>query len=196
MSINRNLFTRRKPSLRHAAAVAAMALAGLSVPLALFASGHVINVTPSLDQRLIKTTPIGEATRGDYVSFCRPLPLGNIPAGNCPDGTAPLVKRVIGIPGDTVMYSPTEIRIDGPGGWHQIHQMRHVHAGREVEQRYPHPTYGASALIMEGQLVVQGDHPMSVDSRYFGAISSDLGSPWPTTHIPILDWTAVREPSK
>ena len=196
--INRNLFTRRRPSTRHAIAVGALALAGITAPLALLASGHVINVTDSLSDRVIKTVPIAEAQRGDYVSFCRPLPLGNIPRGSCPDGSAPLVKRVIAVAGDTVLYTPTEIRVDPPSGWYEtFNDMRHVHAGTDIplDQRYPHPTYGVPTLVLEGQVVVRGDHPHSVDSRYFGAIS-DPARPWPKTHIPALDWTVIEEPAR
>lgn len=158
-------------SIRHTIAVGLLTAAAVATPLLLQAAGVVVNITPSIDQRLIQITPINEATRGDYVSFCRPLPIGNIPPGDCPDGTVPLVKRVIAIPGDTVMYTPTEIRVDGPSGWHQIHPMRHVHAGRSnVAERFPHPGYGVSMQVQPGTVVVQGDHPKSVDSRYFGAI--------------------------
>lgn len=197
MSIDRNLFTaRRKPSLGHAIAVGALALAGMAVPLALWASGHVVNVSASLDQRLIQTVPIAAAQRGNYISFCRPLPLGNIPPGNCPDGTAPLVKRVIAIAGDTVLYTPTEIRVDAPSGWFDIHPMRHIHAGRDdVKVRYPHPTYGRPALVLEGQVIVQGDHPASVDSRYFGAVS-DPARDWTRTHIPALENWILEEPAQ
>lgn len=180
--INRNLFTRR-PSTRHAIAVGALALAGITAPLALMASGRVINVTDSLSDRVIKTVPIAEAKRGDYVSFCRPLPVGNVPRGNCPDGSAPLVKRVIAVAGDTVFYTPTEIKVEYPGGWFVIHEMRHVHAGKSVKNRLPNPSYGADILVQEGQVVVQGDHPLSLDSRYFGAIS-DPSRDIPPTYIP------------
>lgn len=195
--INRNLFTRRRPSTRHAIAVGALALAGITAPLALLASGHVINVTDSLDQRVIKTVPISEAQRGDYVSFCRPLPLGNIPRGSCPDGTAPLVKRVIAVAGDTVTWTPTEVRVEAPSGWYQIHEMRHVHAGSDMpmDQRYPHPGYGGRSVLDEGQVVVQGDHSHSVDSRYFGPIS-DPARALPAMHIPALDWTVIEEPAR
>jgi len=158
-------------SIRHTIAVGLLAATAVATPLLLQAAGVVVNITPSLDQRIIQTTPIEQATRGDYVSFCRPLPLGNIPVGNCPDGTAPLVKRVIAIPGDTVLYTPTEIRVDAPSGWYKIHPMRHVHAGlRNVAERFPHPTYGVPMEVAPGTVVVQGDHPHSVDSRYFGAV--------------------------
>lgn len=196
--INRNLFLpRRIPrvSARHALAVGLLATATISAPLALFASDRVLNVTPSLADRVIKVVPIEQAQRGDYVSFCRPLPLGNIPRGNCPDGTAPLVKRVIGIAGDTVTWTPTEVRVESPSGWYQIHEMRHVHAGTDVplDQRYPHPGYGGRAVLDEGQVIVQGDHPLSVDSRYFGAINAP-SRPWPpATHIPVVPIEAAGD---
>lgn len=194
--INRNLFLPRprRVSARHALVVGLLATATISAPLALLASDRVVNVTTSLADRVIKVVPIEQAQRGDYVSFCRPLPLGNIPKGNCPDGTAPLVKRVIGIAGDTVTWTPTEVRVEAPSGWYQIHEMRHVHAGTDVplDQRYPHPGYGGRAVLDEGQVIVQGDHPMSVDSRYFGAINTP-SRPWPVMHIPAMPVEAAGD---
>ena len=73
--INRNLFTRRRPNARHAIAVGALALAGITAPLALLASGHVINVTDSLSDRVIKTVPISQAQRGDFATL-DPHPTG------------------------------------------------------------------------------------------------------------------------
>jgi len=185
--INRNIFLPRRArlSVRHAIAVGLLASVSIAAPLALLASDRVLNTTPSLDQRLIKVVPIMQAQRGDYISFCRPLPLGNIPKGNCPDGSVPLVKRVIGIAGDTVTWTPTEVRVEAPSGWYQIHQMRHIHAGTMIplDRRYPHPGYGGRAVLDTGQVIVRGDHPLSVDSRYFGPISDE--SRWPTMRIEV-----------
>lgn len=160
-------------SVRYAITVGVILSAPVVLAVLLLASGKVLNISPSIDQTVVPTVTIEQAKRGDYVSFCRPLPLGNIPEGNCPDSTVPLVKRVIAIAGDTVLWTPTEVRVDKPDGRYQIHGMRHVHAGRDnVAGRFPHPTYGVPVAVGKGQVVVRGDHPLSVDSRYFGAIGN------------------------
>jgi len=163
----------RNFSIRRAITVGVIFSIPVVLAVLLLASGKVLNISPSIDQTVVPTVPIEQAKRGDYVSFCRPLPLGNISEGSCPDGTVPLVKRVIAIAGDTVLWTPTEVRVDKPDGRYQIHGMRHVHAGQDtVAERFPHPTYGVPAVVMPGSVVVRGDHPLSVDSRYFGSISN------------------------
>jgi len=160
-------------SVRYAITVGVILSAPVVLAVILSASGKVLNITSSIDQTVLPAVPIEQAQRGDYVSFCRPLPLGNIPKGDCADGTVPLVKRVIAIEGDTVLWTPTEVRVDKPDGRYQIHGMRHVHAGQDtVAERFPHPTYGVQAVVMPGSVVVRGDHPLSVDSRYFGAVGN------------------------
>lgn len=169
MTINRFLFTKPRYSARHAVAVAVLAACGLAVPLALRAAGYAVSVTSSLDEHFVKITPIAKAGVGDYVSFCRPLPLGAIPPGPCPDGSMPLVKRVIAAEGDRVLFTPLEIRVDRANGVRVIYKAAHVHRGAP-DSPFPHPTYGGLIHLNRGDVVVLGDHPHSFDSRYFGVI--------------------------
>jgi len=128
--------------------------------------GYRINVTSSLDETVVKVEPLATAQRGDLVEFCRPLPLGKLPPGPCPDGTAKLVKRVIAVEGDVVRYMPNKIVVyprDGDGAA--------VEYDAPVRPGMPHPTWGGDVILQANDLVVYAAHPMSFDSRYYGAIA-------------------------
>lgn len=96
-----------------------------------------------------------DVNRGDVIVFKRP-PLA--PSG--PDEPGQLIKRVIGLPGDTVMAKDGEVYVNGK---------------RLIEPYLPE---GTETLDMdnpidvpEGKLWVMGDNRMhSGDSRYFGTI--------------------------
>jgi len=118
------------------------------------------------NETLIKVEPLATAQRGDIVEFCRPLPLGQLPPGTCPDGTAKLAKRVIAVEGDVVRFMPNKIVV-----------YTHDAAGEATEYDapvrpgMPHPTWGGDVILQAGELVVYAPHPHSFDSRYYGVIA-------------------------
>lgn len=99
-----------------------------------------------------------EVNRGDVVVFHRPP---RAPSG--PGEPAQLIKRVIGLPGETLVARNGQIFIDDK---------------RLVEPYLPEgtPTYDMDnpIKIPEGQIWVMGDNRThSGDSRYFGPIDID-----------------------
>jgi signal peptidase I len=123
--------------------------------------------------------------RGDIVVFT--------PPAGWTDNDTPFIKRVIGLPGDTI-----EIREDG-----------HLYTnGVQLEEPYlysqdgvPQPTVAPPAqsswVIGAQQLFVLGDHRMnSADSRSFGPIdeSSVIGRAW-LRYWPLDTFGIVGTPS-
>jgi signal peptidase I len=117
-----------------------------------------------------KLTPRWEAyERGDIVVF-------HAPEGFQPENDVPFIKRVIGLPGDTV-----EVR-DGSVYVNDVRLTEpYVFDNGSGEGTEPAPDGIASWEVPAGELFVLGDHrPASEDSRVFGpiAISSVLGRGW------------------
>jgi signal peptidase I len=117
-----------------------------------------------------KLTPHWAAyERGDIVVF-------HAPAGFEPENDVPFIKRVIGLPGDTVEIRDgsvyvNEVRLPEPYAFDDG-------AGAGTE---PSPDGKTSWEVGAGMLFVLGDHrPASEDSRVFGpiAVSSVLGRAW------------------
>lgn len=98
----------------------------------------------------------GDYSRGDVIVFHRP------PAA-APSDTDEFIKRIIGLPGETLEAIDGVIYVDGT----------------PIDEPYIDPgdlTYNLpSTTVPEGHLFVMGDNRNnSQDSRYFGPISQDL----------------------
>ncbi len=131
-----------------------------------------INLSPSM--------PIGiwqindTINRGSFVAVCIPLdkPIvqwmfanHELMEGNCPSGIAPLLKTVIGIPGDKVAL-----------GWHfiKINDKQYY----PVTTRYFQNDSLQTKIVPRGNYYLKTDeywlmsdyHLRSFDSRYFGNI--------------------------
>jgi conjugative transfer signal peptidase TraF len=152
-----------------------LALAGMLVPLAIALFGLMgarVNMTASLPLGLYWVTnqPI---TRGVYIRFCPPAEgafalakdRGYLGAGHCPDGYAPMIKRVSGVAGDGVMVNEDGIQIDGK--LLPLSARKHADPhGRPL----PKPDQ-AHYVLRPSQLWVMSDtNDHSFDSRYFGPI--------------------------
>lgn len=166
---------RRRPA-RSSLAAPLAALTALTVicagGTAAWAQGWRVNLTPSLPGLLYRVVPVAEAQPGDYVEFCRPLPIGHVPDGPCPDGTARLLKRVIAVAGDRVLFTPDDIAVYR-GGQEPIVYRAPWQVRDSKGKPLPHPTWGAEILVTPGHVVVIGDHLMSLDSRYFGLVKGE-----------------------
>jgi len=97
--------------------------------------------------------------RGDVVVFDRPA---NDPAASASDPKV-LIKRVIGLPGETVEARDGEVYVDG----------------KKLEESYlPDGTVTSIAEpidVPEGKILVLGDNRgVSQDGRFFGPIDEDL----------------------
>ncbi len=99
-----------------------------------------------------------DVNRGDVVVFTRPP---NLPEG--PDQPADLIKRVVGLPGDTVQAKDGRVFVNG----------------RPLDEPYlPEGTrtenLGTPVVVPEGQVLVLGDNRAnSADGRVFGTIPED-----------------------
>jgi signal peptidase I len=124
-----------------------------------------------------KLTPrFDDYDRGDIVVF-QPPP-------GFEQGGVPFIKRVIGLPGDTVTLDNGRVFITPAGGTRT--QLTEDYVARGVDGR-PAPTQPKDAesttewTVPVGQYFVMGDNrPESQDSRFFGSIDRDLivGRAW------------------
>ena len=122
-----------------------------------WSAGYRLNLTPSLPRGIYRLSP-DAPTKGDLVSFCLEGEFaalagerGYLLAGSCPSGLRPLLKRVAGLPGDTVDLESLALRSADS-------------AGR------PMPSVLEGGTIPPGLALVLADHPGSFDSRYFGLV--------------------------
>jgi signal peptidase I len=114
--------------------------------------------------------------RGDIVVFQPPTGFGQ--------GGVPFIKRVIGLPGDTVSLENGRVFVTQPGGspvrLDEPYVVRGIDGG--AAPTLPKDAEGtASWKIAAGTYFVMGDNrPDSQDSRYFGAVDRDLivGRAW------------------
>jgi len=133
----------------------------LALALALvFASGFRFNPTPSLPKGIYRIVP-GAPEKDDLVSFCLEgefaelaLERGYLEPGSCPSGLRPLLKRLAGLPGDSVdPYALPICAVDSHG-----------------RSMFPALVPG---VVPSGMALVLADHPGSFDSRYFGFVPLD-----------------------
>ena len=116
-----------------------------------------INPTPSLPKGIYRIIP-GTPVKNDLVSFCLEgefaalaLERGYLEAGSCPSGLRPLLKRLVGLPGDAVTPSSYPICSEDSHG------------------RFMSPAL-TPGVVPPGMALVLADHPGSFDSRYFGFV--------------------------
>lgn len=154
----------------------ALVMIGLAALLFLGIGGLRVNLTSSLPKgvyRLTDETP----ERGDFVTFClessNPFcgvakERGYLITGACPSGLQPLLKRLAGLPGDSVEITLNGLVLNSsllPG---TVRPERDSH-GRPVP-----PSLLSGGPIPDGQaLVLSQTHAGSFDSRHFGLVSFD-----------------------
>lgn len=125
-----------------------------------FGAGLRINPTPSLPKGLYRLAS-GAPAKGDLVSFCLEgeyaalaKERGYLHTGSCPSSLRPLLKRLAGLPGDTVNPDTLNIRtLDSQGR--------------------PMPSALRGGIIPPGMALVLADHEGSFDSRYYGLVQLD-----------------------
>ena len=133
--------------------VAIFAIAAKSV-------GIVLNVTSSMPEIVYK---LGHGEKGSMASFCSPISHRSIGHGSCPDGSMPLIKRVVGVAGDLVTATDAGIEINGQ----PVPNSRPLDLDAKG-QTLPHVR--GFFYLKQGEIWVAGEHPNSFDSRYFGPI--------------------------
>ena len=124
-------------------------------------------LTPGEYVLVDKLTPnFDDYHRSDIVVF-------NPPAGWTQESTAPYIKRVIGIGGDTVDIHDGRVYLNG-----SVLSEPYVHEGESTDVP---GSSGKTWKLAPGQLYVMGDHRhQSLDSRDFGPIerSTVIGRAW------------------
>lgn len=120
----------------------------------------VLNVTDSMTAMVYK---MGHGEKGSMVSFCSPIPHPSIGHGPCPNGSMPLVKRVVGVAGDFVMATDAGIEINGL----PVQNSRPLDLNARGSAL---PHLRGSFGLKQGEIWVAGEHPNSFDSRYFGPV--------------------------
>jgi len=127
--------------------------------LLLWCAGLRVNLTPSLPKGIYTLRP-GTPGKGDYAAFCLEgvfadlaRERGYLQGGSCPSGLRPLLKKVAGLPGDTI---PGDLCV------HHTDSL-----GRLMFSAL------SEGVIPPGMALVLADHPGSFDSRYFGLVPLD-----------------------
>ena len=121
------------------------------------ASGLRFNPTPSLPKGIYRVVS-GVPEKNDLVSFCLEgefaelaLDRGYLEPGSCPSGLRPLLKRLAGLPGDSIDTASIIVCTTDSHG-------------RSM------PTAPLPGVVPPGMALVLADHPGSFDSRYFGFV--------------------------
>ena len=143
------------------------------------ASFFVVNTTKSFPLGLyLKThTP---AHRGDLVLVCPEdneisqfgRERGLISYGVCPGRYGYLIKRIVGSEGDLVEFSGEVVWVNG--------------IPLKNSARQPSiPSRMDGSVELHEEVLVMSEHPLSFDSRYFGAVSTDAIC---TPLKPLITW--------
>jgi signal peptidase I len=137
--------------------------------------------------------PRRSVDRGDIVAFKSPV-----------DGNIPFVKRVIGIPGDTVMLQNKNLYLNGK----KLEEPYKIHVDSTVYEEDPwtpeelkvRDNYGPAMVPPDSYFVMGDNRDNSNDSRYWGFIARDeiIGKPlfvyWSYESDPyVLGEMSIRE---
>ncbi len=135
-------------------------------------TGVRCNFTPSMPRGIYRVTAAAP-TRGDLVAFCLEgdaaalaLARGYVRPGRCPSGAQPLVKRLIGLPGDSLIVSAAGLIVNGAA--------LPASSIKEIDShgRAMPPRALASGVIPLGLALVFSDAcPGGFDGRYFGLVA-------------------------
>lgn len=135
--------------------------------------GAIVNWIPGVDVGDHEVYPFNPPQRGDIIVF------------NPPNDDKPYIKRIIGLPGDTIAFADGYVILNG-----QRLDEPYIQAGIT---RCPTRQCEQPVTIGPGQVYVLGDNRgNSEDSRYFGPIqiSSIIGKAW-VTYWPLDDFGRV-----
>jgi signal peptidase I len=109
---------------------------------------------------------VGDLQRGDVIVFEKPEGVG----GDIDD----FIKRVIGLPGETVSFSGGSVFIDGSELSESYIDGVPTNSGAIMNGCANAPAVADTCVVPEGMVFVLGDNRgSSQDSRYFGPIDDD-----------------------
>jgi conjugative transfer signal peptidase TraF len=153
------------------------AVVGMAVASAIgsaWASGWRFNTTPSEPIGIYRLTPVTAQTvihHGDLIAFCPPVALYPFMVhGNCPNGGAPFLKTVVGVPGDVVDVSAAGVSVNG----RLLPQSRVIVRPKAWPGLTLPADFGVRRLA-PGQYWAfgSGDPKVSFDSRNWGVVQRD-----------------------
>jgi conjugative transfer signal peptidase TraF len=138
-----------------------------------------INPTATSAPRGIYLVMKAEHRHGGRVRVCLPESLarfgrgrGYLDRGSCPGGVRPVGKRIVALPGDTVVVSDGELFVNGT----RVARVRRL--PRDSGGRFiPAVPEGSYEVVPGTAWLVSGFHPRSWDSRYYGAVPLAEGAP-------------------
>lgn len=150
-----------------------LGLVALGLPIAanLALVGVRFNWTASAPVGFYLQHPL-QLTRGELVLLCLPPDVealgrrrGYLPAGECHGGSSPVLKQLVGLPGDTIAFSGSLLAVNG-----EVVASSPTHASDSAGRPLAHVSFG-SRILPPGEVWVLGANPArSWDSRYFGSI--------------------------
>ena len=128
-----------------------------------------LNITASMPKGVYRTLD-GQLGRGNDVEFCLEgedaklaLERGYLKAGRCEAGIMPLVKTVVGLPGDKITILQEGIAVNG--------QLRPLSVIRHLDNKArPMTSHLRAGVIPEGKALVLSEHEGGFDGRYFGLV--------------------------
>ena len=133
------------------------------------ASDLKINATASMPKGIYRTSE-GNLNRGSQVEICLDgefaeiaLERGYLRAGRCESGTMPLVKVLMGLPGDEITIREAGIHVNG------ILLPKSEIKPFDSEGR-PMTSHLQSGMIPLDKALVISEHDGGFDSRYFGLV--------------------------
>lgn len=135
--------------------------------------GYRVNFTPSYPLGLWQIEMLHRPVAvGDRVFICPPAgsavnlarERGYLPRGLCPAGTAPLIKTVVAVAGQTIRIEDAVIIDEKPLEASTVHA--HDAEGRPL-------TPWSGGIVPIGELFLHSDFVGSYDSRYFGPLPAD-----------------------
>jgi type IV secretory pathway protease TraF len=116
--------------------------------------------SPSLPQGwYVRVLPAHPLQVGDVVSLWTPVSLLSRMPPNMPPYR--MLKRIAGLGGMEVCWTPGGMQVGGK------EYLRHPTVHVEPELR-------GCAMLAQGAMIIVGDHPRSMDSRYIGAVPVGL----------------------
>ena len=153
----------------------------------LWALGFRLNLTPSVAVGLYRLESRAPE-RGDLVAFCpqqgalKALALERryLRPGLCASGTRPLLKRLVGLPGDQLDIASEGVRING-----QLQPCSQVRTLDSHGRPLPRGALESGTIPANKALVLSDGHTGGFDSRYFGLV--DLHALRPARPVIVFD---------
>ena len=142
-----------------------------SAPLA------IINETPSMQKGLyVRIDDAQDLKRGEIVAMAMPTSAKDYLVGKLgyPADTL-LIKRVAALPGEEVCRHEDTLTVAG----------KELHAKARDTRGNVLPNWQGCHKLSNERIFIQGDHPGSFDSRYFGPVSRQGLS---GTYRQVLSW--------